>query len=358
MITCGTQIVSGAPIYGGGGGGDVPSSRTITAGTGLTGGGDLSADRTLAVSFGSTGTTACVGNDSRLSNARTPTAHAASHGGGGTDPITIASTQVTGLGGAALLSVGTSAGTVAAGDDSRIVGAVQTSRTIAGLALSNNITASALNTALGSSASLGVRTLAPDTGWTNTIGTNQPGGTASVSIAAGVHTFTGQGGGFAIETRPAISTPECPAVEWMGRFTVVTGNPTNAWYTSLSITSATDSAGYLAQVLTDQTVSLYVRAEGGSWTLVSVGPGLIPLVSGTWIRLVVTPTYAAAYWGASGSSTPPSFWFLSSSVATTVAMLAGRSLTHFGVRQGRTGAGAAVTTEWTDLQYRILGVSP
>jgi len=39
-------------------------------------------------------------------------------------------------------------------------------------------------------------------------------------------------------------------------------------------------------------------------------------------------------------------------------MLAGRSLTHFGVRQGRTGAGAAVTTEWTDLQYRILGVSP
>jgi hypothetical protein len=144
----------------------------------------------------------------------------------------------------------------------------------------------------------------------------------------------------------------------MGRFTVVTGNPTNAWYTSLSITSATDSAGYLAQVLTDQTVSLYVRAEGGSWTLVSVGLGLIPLVSGVWIRLVVTPTYAAAYWGASGSSTPPSIWTLSSSVATTVAMLAGRSLTHFGVRQGRTGAGAAVTTEWTDLQYRILGVSP
>ena len=63
MITCGTQIVSGAPIFGGGGG-DVPSTRTITAGTGLTGGGDLSADRTLAVSFGSTGTTACVGNDS------------------------------------------------------------------------------------------------------------------------------------------------------------------------------------------------------------------------------------------------------------------------------------------------------
>lgn len=53
----------------------VPSSRTITAGTGLTGGGDLSANRTLSVSFGTSGTTACVGDDSRLSDARTPTAH-------------------------------------------------------------------------------------------------------------------------------------------------------------------------------------------------------------------------------------------------------------------------------------------
>lgn len=357
MITCGTQIVSGAPIYGGGGGG-IPESRTITAGTGLTGGGDLSADRTLTVDFGTTSGKVAQGNDSRLSNARTPTAHAASHGGGGTDPITIASTQVTGLGGAALLSVGTTAGTVAAGNDSRIVNAVQTSRTVAGLALSSDISVAALNTALGSSSSIGVRTLAPDTGWANTIGTNQPGGTASVTIASGVHSFTGQGGGFAIETRPAISTPECPAVEWMGRFTVITGNPDNAWYTSLSLTSETDSAGYLAQVLTDRTVSLYTRAEGGSWTLVSVGPGTIPLGSGIWLRLVVTPTYAAVYSGASGSSTPPTVWNLASSVATTVAMLAGRSLTHFGVRQGRTGAGGAVTTEWSSLQYRILGVSP
>jgi hypothetical protein len=50
----------------------VPTSRTITAGTGLTGGGDLSANRTLAVSYGSTGGTACEGNDSRLSDARAP----------------------------------------------------------------------------------------------------------------------------------------------------------------------------------------------------------------------------------------------------------------------------------------------
>ena len=50
------------------------ASRLVSAGTGLTGGGDLSADRTLAVAYGTTGTTACVGNDSRLSDTRTPTA--------------------------------------------------------------------------------------------------------------------------------------------------------------------------------------------------------------------------------------------------------------------------------------------
>ncbi|WNO26691.1 minor tail protein [Mycobacterium phage Groundhog] len=48
---------------------------TITAGTGLTGGGSLAANRTLAVSYGTAAGTACQGNDARLSNARTPTAH-------------------------------------------------------------------------------------------------------------------------------------------------------------------------------------------------------------------------------------------------------------------------------------------
>jgi hypothetical protein len=50
-------------------------SLTMTAGTGLTGGGDLSASRTFAVSYGTSAGTACQGNDSRLSDARTPNAH-------------------------------------------------------------------------------------------------------------------------------------------------------------------------------------------------------------------------------------------------------------------------------------------
>lgn len=71
--------------------GKASTATQIIAGTGLNGGGTLAADRTLSVAFGTTASTACVGNDSRLSNSRTPTAHATSHAAGGSDPVTPAS---------------------------------------------------------------------------------------------------------------------------------------------------------------------------------------------------------------------------------------------------------------------------
>jgi hypothetical protein len=67
--------------------GGVPTGRQIIAGTGLTGGGDLTANRTLTVSYGTTSGTACQGNDTRLSDSRTPTAHGSTHHTGGTDAI-------------------------------------------------------------------------------------------------------------------------------------------------------------------------------------------------------------------------------------------------------------------------------
>lgn len=45
------------------------SSLTLTAGTGLTGGGDLTANRSFAVSYGTTAGTAAQGNDSRITGA-------------------------------------------------------------------------------------------------------------------------------------------------------------------------------------------------------------------------------------------------------------------------------------------------
>ena len=75
----------------------VADTRQVIAGTGMSGGGALSADVTLNVSYGMSGSTACVGNDARLSNARTPTTHASTHSAGQSDAITITQAQVTSL---------------------------------------------------------------------------------------------------------------------------------------------------------------------------------------------------------------------------------------------------------------------
>jgi hypothetical protein len=51
------------------------STTQMIAGTGLTGGGTLASDRTFNVAYGTSAGTACEGDDARLSDARTPTAH-------------------------------------------------------------------------------------------------------------------------------------------------------------------------------------------------------------------------------------------------------------------------------------------
>ncbi len=75
--------------------------------------------------------------DATTVNARTPVAHASTHATGGTDPLTpaaIGAAATSALGAAAFLSVGTGAGTVAAGNDTRIAGAAQKSANLADLA--------------------------------------------------------------------------------------------------------------------------------------------------------------------------------------------------------------------------------
>ncbi|MFD8496353.1 hypothetical protein [Amycolatopsis sp. NPDC059657] len=100
-ITSGTVAAARLPVGTGAGTvaagddsriiGSVQGSRQVIAGTGLTGGGTLAADRTFNVAYGTAAGTAAEGNDSRLTNARTPTSHAASHATGGSDPVSAAS---------------------------------------------------------------------------------------------------------------------------------------------------------------------------------------------------------------------------------------------------------------------------
>ena len=130
--TGGTDALTPADI------GAVPTTVQVIAGTGLSGGGSLAANRTLAVTYGTAAGTACQGNDARLSNARTPTAHKTTHKTGGTDALTPAdigavptTVQViagTGLSGGGSLTAnrtltvkyGTGAGTACQGNDARV----------------------------------------------------------------------------------------------------------------------------------------------------------------------------------------------------------------------------------------------
>jgi hypothetical protein len=66
---------------------------TVSSGTTF----DGSAAKTISVAYGATSSTACVGDDSRLSNARTPSAHASSHVTGGGDIIRDATASQSGL---------------------------------------------------------------------------------------------------------------------------------------------------------------------------------------------------------------------------------------------------------------------
>jgi hypothetical protein len=102
----------------GGGGGTVTS---ITAGTGLSGG-TITTSGTISASFGSTVGTICQGNDSRLSDARTPTSHthgnitnAGAIGALSGRPIITTTSGVLTTG-----TFGTTSGTFCQGDDARL----------------------------------------------------------------------------------------------------------------------------------------------------------------------------------------------------------------------------------------------
>ena len=68
------------------------------------------------IPYGSIASTACEGNDSRLSDARTPVSHASSHEPGGGDAMAVDAAAATG----SLRTIGTGSQQACAGDDSRL----------------------------------------------------------------------------------------------------------------------------------------------------------------------------------------------------------------------------------------------
>lgn len=108
--------------------GTLPNSRVLTASSSVSVT-NATGTSTLACIMGTTAGTCCAGNDSRLSDARTPTAHATSHKHGGSDEIataTAASNAIPKAGAGGTLAVnwlptGTSSATVCIGNDARLL---------------------------------------------------------------------------------------------------------------------------------------------------------------------------------------------------------------------------------------------
>lgn len=210
-----------------------------------------------------------------------------------------------------------------------------------------------VSTAAEALALLGARVAVPDAGWTDVIT-----GTATASHSGGVQTLGTNNGGSVLSHRAAPSTPECPAIEIVGRFDVTTGAPGSAWWSGFGLRNAADTYGYLVQAQESAAVALW-HAHGSGYSIVG-SAGSVSLTSGdVWLRLVVTPSYAAAYYGTGSGSTAPTSWTLVTSTSTVVATLAAGRLSRVGLHAGRTSSGSGTyTVEWRDVQTRLLGLSP
>ena len=229
-------------------------SVTMTAGTGLTGGGDLSANRTFAVSYGTSAGTACEGNDSRLSDARTPTAHThaladiqqggatsgqvlewsgsawapatLSGGGGGTVTSVTAGTGLTGgtITGTGTIAAdfGTSAGTICQGNDSRLsdartptahthdatdsyIGEIQTPA-VRTYTIDLNVATASTISALYFITSAGTVDVTVKNG-ANTVYTADGLGTTKTSVTSGLSNTSVSAGGAITLVLDAVSTP-------------------------------------------------------------------------------------------------------------------------------------------------------
>ena len=196
------------------------------------------------------------------------------------------------------------------------------------------------------------RTAVADTGWTDAVT-----GTATAAHSSGVHTLGTDNGGSVLSHRAAPSTPEYPAIEIIGRFDVTTGAPGTGWWSGFGLRNAANTYGYLVQVAESGAVALW-HAHGTGYSLVG-SAGSVSLTSGdVWLRLVVMPSYAAAYYGTGSGSTPPTSWTLVASTTTVVATLAAGHLSRVGLHAGRAASGSGTyTVEWRDVQTRLLGLS-
>lgn len=199
---------------------------------------------------------------------------------------------------------------------------------------------------------LSEREALPDTGWTDVVT-----GTGAVSHASGVHTLSIAVGDGAETLYPSPATPECPALELIARIDVTSGAPASTWWAAIELRSPDGADALIAQVTEAGTVQAWRTGTGTP--LASSSSGVFNLTSGeAWLRLVVTPYYAAVYYGTGSGSTPPTSWTKVHQVETDPAHHARGAMNRVGLRVGRSGGSGTFVTEFRNVQARVLGIAP
>lgn len=279
---------------------------------------------TSSLTLGTTGSTAAAGNDSRLSDARTPTAHASSHADGGSDEISIDGSQVTsGTVAYARHPVGTTANTLAAGDDSRITGAQQRS-TVTTKGDLYVATASATVARVG-------------------VGSNGQVLTADSAETAGVKWATPSGGGGSsiVHTHGYVTSGDVTPQNTSGSWAALTGGPT------FTIAAAVgDEIVFEWAALMERNLSTFYDA--------------CVLVSGAPVRYAATGSGTAGVEGDPGwYPDAPSYLGHAGPFTFTAASgdISGGNVTiGFAVKSGGTGKLFAGTS--FPLRYRLVNFGP
>lgn len=379
LIRSGSTITT-APIPGGGGGGDITA---VTAGTGLSGGGTTGAV-TVNVVYGSTASTACEGNDSRLSNARTPTSHASTHATGQSDaiapsdigavPTSRTVSAGTGLSGGGDLSAnrsfavsyGTSGSTACVGNDARLsddrtASGIRTAMTVVAVSSATAPTAGQVLTATSDTAAAWSDPAGDITAVTAGSGLTGGGSSGSVSLAADFGTGAGkvtQGNDSRLSddrtasgirtatTTVAVSSATAPTA---GQIIVASSGTAAAWSdpavavggitglgTGVSTFLATPSSANLAAAVTGET---------GSGALVfATSPALVTPDLGTPSAATLTNATGLPVSGISGLGTGVATFLGTPSSANLAAALT-----------DETGSGAAVFATSPTLVTPALG---
>lgn len=297
--------------------GAAPTSRNLTASTGLSGGGDLSADRSFSVLYGTTAGTAAQGNDSRLSDARTPTAHKTSHQSGGSDELALDAAQI-------------SSGTVA------------TARLGSGTASANTFLR-------------GDQTYQPVP-----VGNNDMGRVSSACYLTGSGAFFG---GLGATQGNTMSTPDAAALDITGDIEIVArvnlpDYTTGAAHYLVGKWGSGTDASYYFYVTTVGNLGLVWNDSGGNIRTASpaINPGLF--VDGTtyWVKATLdvdngSGQYEVKFYYAADQASEPSSW---TQWGATVTGSTGTSSVRAGNGVLSIGALGSISTAAVGTIYRAI----